>query len=229
MSALSCINAPSENFDERGAGVDMVVLHYTGMQTGAAALDRLCDRASKVSCHYLIEEDGGIFRLVDETMRAWHAGVSSWRGEAGINARSIGIEIVNPGHEFGYRAFPAPQIDALVTLLKDIRARRKIPVNRVLGHSDVAPMRKEDPGELFPWARLAREGLAVGPYEGAGDDGVAYDEAFALLKTIGYDFPERQHVAALLAFQRRFCPAALGQGFSPLTKGALKWVAQAMK
>jgi len=228
MSPLSLINVPSPNFDKRGAVIDMVVLHYTGMATGDEALARLCDGTSKVSCHYLVEEDGRIFRLVDETMRAWHAGVSSWRGEAEINARSIGVEIVNPGHEFGYRAFPDAQIDALAALLKDIRTRCNIAVNRVLGHSDVAPARKEDPGELFPWARLAREGLAVGPYEGGPDAGVSYDEAFSLLKATGYDFADRNHVAALLAFQRRFCPAALGQGFSPLTKGALKWAAQAM-
>jgi N-acetylmuramoyl-L-alanine amidase len=228
MRSLDSINTPSPNFDERGAAVDMVVLHYTGMPTGEEALARLRDGASKVSSHYLVEEDGRIFRLVDESMRAWHAGVSSWRGETGVNARSIGIEIVNPGHEWGYRAFPDVQIESVVALLKDIVGRRNIPANRVLGHSDVAPQRKEDPGELFPWKRLAEEGLAIGPYEGAPDTSAIYEDAFTLLRAVGYDAPDRNHVAALLAFQRRFCPAALGQGFSPLTKGALKWAAAAM-
>jgi N-acetylmuramoyl-L-alanine amidase len=228
MSALKTIAAPTPNFDERGRAIDMIVLHYTGMRTGAEALARLCDAASRVSCHYLIEEDGRIFALAPEGKRAWHAGVGAWKGEIDLNARSIGVEIVNPGHEWGYRPFPDVQIDALVALLNDIVARRAIAPSKVLGHSDVAPQRKEDPGELFPWARLAREGLAVGPYEGAGDTAIPYDEAIGLLRLIGYDAPERAHAAALVAFQRRFCPAALAQGFDPVTKAALKWAAARM-
>lgn len=155
---MSLIESPSPNFDARRAPPDMVVLHYTGMQTGEAALARLCDPAAKVSAHYMIEEDGRIFRLVPEERRAWHAGVSFWKGERDINAVSIGIEIVNPGHEFGYHAFPDPQIEALIALLDQVRGRWQIPDARILGHSDVAPERKQDPGELFPWKRLAEAG-----------------------------------------------------------------------
>src|SRR5579863_873471 len=133
----------------------MVVLHYTGMQTGHAALARLRDPAAKVSAHYLVEEDGRVFALVPEERRAWHAGKSFWRGETDINARSVGVEIVNPGHEWGYRPFPDPQIAAVIELLGDIRSRWTIEDARLVGHSDVAPDRKEDPGELFPWRRLS--------------------------------------------------------------------------
>ena len=229
MSGLKFIAAPTPNFDERGRAIDMIVLHYTGMQTGAEALARLCDAASRVSCHYLIEEDGRIFALAPEDKRAFHAGVGAWKGETDLNARSIGVEIVNPGHEWGYRPFPDVQIDAVVALLKDIVARRAIAPSLVLGHCDVAPQRKEDPGELFPWARLAREGLAIGPYEGEGDSAISYDEALRLLRAIGYDAPDRAHAAALVAFQRRFCPGALAQGFNPLTKAALHWAAARME
>lgn len=225
MKKLPIAEHPSPNFDARGRGVDTVILHYTGMETAQEALARLCDPAAKVSCHYFVEEDGAIRRLVPEAMRAYHAGVSSWKGETDINARSIGVEIVNPGHEWGYRKFPAKQIDTLCALLSDLRSRQGIAVERVLGHSDVAPQRKEDPGELFPWRRLAEEGLAIGPYEGAPDPSVRYEDALAMLRVIGYEAPEKAHAAALVAFQRRFCPAALGQGFSPLTKAALKWAA----
>jgi N-acetylmuramoyl-L-alanine amidase len=221
------VDAPSPNFDERGRAVDTIILHYTGMLTGKEALGRLTDAAAKVSCHYLVEEDGTIFALVPEGKRAWHAGVSSWKGEADINARSIGIEIVNPGHEWGYRDFPKKQIDIVIALVKDIRTRHEVPVTRVLGHSDVAPQRKEDPGELFPWKRLAQEGLAVAPYDGDPDPSIGYEEALWLLRAIGYDAPDKAHAAALVAFQRRFCPTALAQGFNPLTKAALKWAAAA--
>lgn len=227
------IDRPSPNFDSRGRGVDTVILHYTGMKTGAEARGRLCDREAKVSAHYLVEEDGCVFRLVAEEMRAWHAGISSWKGEGEINARSIGIEIVNPGHEWGYRGFPEAQIDAVIALLKDIFARRGISPARVLAHSDVAPARKDDPGEKFPWARLAAEGLAIGPYEGPPDETIPYTEALAALRAIGYEVLDiapgvPATAAALLAFQRRFCPADLGRGWSPLTKAGLVWAAGAM-
>ena len=152
------IAAPSPNFDARKSPPDMVVLHYTGMKTGPEALARLCDPEAKVSAHYLIEEDGRLYTLVAEARRAWHAGVSFWKGERDINAVSIGIELVNPGHEFGYRDFPDAQIAALVALLDDIRGRWDIPDSRILGHSDVAPARKQDPGERFPWQALAKAG-----------------------------------------------------------------------
>lgn len=144
----------------RGGGpIDILLLHYTGMQSAEGALKWLCDPRSKVSSHYLVFEDGRIFRLVDEARRAHHAGVSVWAGETDINSRSIGIEIANPGHEFGYRPFPEAQIDAVIALSLDILGRHPIPPERVLAHSDVAPLRKQDPGELFPWGRLHKEGV----------------------------------------------------------------------
>lgn len=226
---MNFIDAPSPNFDDRGRPVDMIILHYTGMRSGAEALERLRDPAAKVSAHYMVEENGDIYRLVDEAKRAWHAGVSSWKGEGDVNARSVGVEIVNPGHEFGYCDFPDAQIDALVALLKDIRTRFNVEPSFVLGHSDVAPRRKEDPGEKFPWDRLAAEGLAVAkPPVESGGDYVPYEEALAALGAIGYDAPAGDHAAALLAFQRRFCPEALGQGFDAATKAMLVAVAKAL-
>lgn len=222
---MKMTDAPSPNFDARGRAVDMIVLHYTGMRTGAEALARMRDSDAKVSAHYMVEEDGEIFRLVDEGERAWHAGVASWKGERDINARSVGIEIVNPGHEFGYRDFSEAQIDAVIALIKDIRTRHDVSAAMVLGHADVAPRRKEDPGEKFPWRRLADAGLATAPYGGDGTEGgaVSYDEALKMLRAIGYDAPDGDHAAALVAFQRRYCGESLGQGFDVRTKSALKW------
>ncbi len=137
----------------------MLIMHYTGMPTGEEAMARMCDPASKVAAHYTVEEDGRVFQHVTEGKRAWHAGISCWKGEGDVNARSIGIEIVNPGHEFGYRAFPEAQIESVMALAKDILSRHDIPAEHVLGHSDVAPGRKQDPGELFPWRRLADAGI----------------------------------------------------------------------
>ena len=163
------IDRPSPNFDGRPHGVtpDMLVLHYTGMPTGQAALERLCDPAAKVSAHYMIEEDGTIFRLVAEEMRAWHAGVSFWQGQTDINGCSIGIELVNPGHEWGYRQFPDTQIERLIELARDVLGRHQIPPQRSLGQSAVAPGRRQDPGELVPWATLARAGVGLWPCEQA--------------------------------------------------------------
>src|SRR6478609_2257523 len=141
----------------------MLVLHYTGMKTASEALARLCDPAAKVSAHYTVDEDGTVYVHVPENRRAWHAGVSHWAGVDNVNARSIGIELVNPGHEFGYRAFPEAQIASLITLCHGILSRHAIPAARVLGHSDVAPARKEDPGELFPWGELALAGIGLWP------------------------------------------------------------------
>lgn len=161
---MKIIQQPSPNFDERGdAPIDMLVMHYTGMQTGEAALARLCEAAAKVSAHYLIEEDGRIFQMVDESKRAWHAGVSYWRGHTDINARSIGIELVNPGHEWGYRPFPQAQMESLVWLSKGILARHPIPPENVVGHEHVAPSRKQDPGELFDWEFLGKHGIGLWP------------------------------------------------------------------
>ena len=152
---------PSPNHDARTAPIDILLLHYTGMRSGEAACERLTDAAAKVSSHYLVYEDGRIDQLVPEVRRAWHAGVASWKGESEINSRSVGIEIVNPGHEFGYRDFPGAQIEAVIALCRDIVARHAIPPSRVLAHSDVAPGRKLDPGERFPWARLAAAGVGL--------------------------------------------------------------------
>ena len=231
---MRVVDRPSPNFDPRGREVDTVILHYTGMKSGAEAIERLCSEIARVSAHYVVEEDGRIFRLVDEEMRAFHAGVSSWKGEGDINARSVGVEIVNPGHEWGLRDFPATQIDAVLALVGDISKRRGISKTRVLGHSDVAPMRKEDPGEKFPWRRLAESGLAIGPYVGPPDAAIDYDDAIRLLREIGYDVPEiapgkPAPAAALLAFQRRFCVAELGRGMSPMTKAAIASTAAAFR
>src|SRR5262249_30688388 len=146
-----------------GVCIDMLVLHYTGMATREDALARLTDPAAEVSAHYVIDEDGAAYQLVDEASRAWHAGVSFWRGEGDVNGRSIGIELVNPGHEFGYRDFPKPQMESLTVLARDILARHSIPPINVVGHSDVAPTRKMDPGEKFDWRGLAQVGVGVWP------------------------------------------------------------------
>jgi N-acetylmuramoyl-L-alanine amidase len=207
---------PSPNHDARpdGQAVDILLLHYTGMRSAAEALDRLVDPAAKVSAHYLVEEDGTVWRLVPEARRAWHAGVGSWAGAADINARSIGIELVNPGHEFGYRPFPEAQMAALETLARGILARHPIPPRRVLGHSDVAPARKEDPGELFDWARLARAGIGLWPEIPEIKDGPAPDLARlqADLARYGYGVPQTGALdeatrAVVAAFQRHFRPA----------------------
>jgi N-acetylmuramoyl-L-alanine amidase len=183
----------------------MVVLHYTGMRTAAEALERLCDPAAEVSAHYMIDEDGTVIRLVDEENRAWHAGRSSWREITDVNSASIGIELVNPGHEFGYRPFPKPQIEALLPLLADIVKRRDIPRANVLGHSDIAPARKEDPGELFPWDVLARYRLTLAKPELSMRLVWDNDSAFFLaLERFGYDITDQ--AAAVRAFQRRWRP-----------------------
>lgn len=183
----------------------MVVLHYTGMQTAAEAMERLCDAAAEVSAHYMIDEDGTVIRLVDEDKRAWHAGRSSWRGITDINSASIGIELVNPGHEFGYRPFPEAQVQALLPLLADIVKRHDIPRANVVGHSDIAPARKEDPGELFPWDLLARYRLTLAKPELTMRLVWDNDSAFYLaLERFGYDISDQ--TAAVRAFQRRWRP-----------------------
>jgi N-acetylmuramoyl-L-alanine amidase len=216
------ISAPSPNFDARLRPPDMIVLHYTGMASGEAALARLRDPAAKVSAHYMVEEDGRVFALVPEERRAWHAGRSFWRGETDINARSLGVEIVNPGHELGYRPFPEAQISAVIDLVADIRARWTIPDSIILGHSDVAPDRKTDPGELFPWRRLADAGHGLwaepAPAPGAplaeGDEGLGVLALRAALARLGYDCPPAgpfdPGLAILVrAFQRHWRPRRL--------------------
>ena len=216
---MEILDAPSPNFDARRAPPDMVVLHYTGMTSGPAALERLRDPAAKVSAHWLVEEDGRVFALVPEERRAWHAGVSCWRGERDVNAASIGVEIVNPGHEHGYRPFPPAQVDAVCALLDAVRARWDVPDARILAHSDVAPARKQDPGELFPWAELARRGHGLwvdpdaspGEPLAEGEKGVGVFALQAGLTRLGYDLPpsgrfDADPATVVRAFQRHWRP-----------------------
>jgi N-acetylmuramoyl-L-alanine amidase len=205
------IECPSPNFDARPAGqaVDILLLHYTGMESAQAALARMCDETARVSAHYCIDEDGTVMRLVPEDKRAWHAGAASWAGDSGVNARSIGIEMVNPGHEFGYRDFPEAQIEVLIELCRGILSRHPIPPARVLGHSDVAPLRKQDPGERFDWARLAEAGIGLWP--GAPEPGAApgEDALKQRLAAFGYGYLEEDPAAVVRAFQRHFRPQAV--------------------
>jgi len=213
------IESPSPNFGERrdGAPADMLVLHYTGMPTAAAALARMMDPAAEVSAHYMVDESGGVYALVAEEKRAWHAGQSYWAGASDINSRSIGIEIVNPGHEFGYRDFAEPQIAALEELSLAILARHPIAPSRVLGHSDVAPDRKLDPGERFPWRRLAAKGIGVWFAGGVAPptEPMAQDPRRLMrhLAEIGYRGVAPDDPAApklIAAFQRHWLPQAIG-------------------
>jgi N-acetylmuramoyl-L-alanine amidase len=213
----------SSNHDERPAGgrVDMLILHYTGMKTAQDAIDRLCDPEARVSSHYVVDEDGEILRLVPEERRAWHAGVSYWRGHHALNDRSIGIEIVNPGHEWGYRDFPAPQMAAVRDLCLSILSRHPIPAGNVVAHSDVAPDRKEDPGEKFRWDDLACNGVGIWPIRvpnlGTGGeirDAIGLRAVRAALVRIGYSVaPEGTLDPALStvlrAFQRHWRPEAV--------------------
>jgi N-acetylmuramoyl-L-alanine amidase len=196
---------PSPNWDERALPVTMVVLHYTEMER-EAALRRLSDPEAKVSAHYFISEAGEVVRLVDEDKRAWHAGASYWRGHRDVNSASVGIELDNPGHANGYREFPDVQIDALLPLLADIVRRHDIPRANVVGHSDVAPARKVDPGELFPWSRLAECRLCLSrPAKLELGDPFPNDGSFYLaLERFGYDVTAGRK--AVEAFQRRWRP-----------------------
>ena len=229
---LQITDLPSPNFDDRPEGqkIDILLLHYTGMPDAGQAIRRLRDPQAKVSAHYVIDLDGSISRLVAEDKRAWHAGVGAWRGERDINARSIGIEIVNPGHEFGYRPFQLAQMDALAALAKDIQARHDIKPARVLGHSDVAPVRKQDPGEMFDWFRLSVEGIAVWPTPKLVN---WTDEQFLeALQIYGYDVTgpanlppnvDRKSIAraCCIAFCRHFRPAAMKATPDPEMKAIL--------
>ncbi len=233
------IEAPSPNWDERAHPLDMLVLHYTGMQTGAAALARLRDPEAKVSAHYVVEEDGRIFALVPEARRAWHAGRSIWRGQGDLNSRSIGVEIVNGGHEFGLPPYPDLQIGVVIDLCRSILSRWPIPQARIVGHSDIAPDRKEDPGELFPWRRLADAGIGLWPtrlppFEAAtlqpGASGPLVERLHAQLSRIGYDAPRAPQFdeptrRIVLAFQRRWRPHLLSGEADPETRALVAAVA----
>lgn len=217
---------PSPNFDARpaDAAADILLLHYTGMQSAEVSLARLCDPAAKVSAHYLINEDGSVCRLVDESKRAWHAGVSHWAGSTDINARSIGVELQNPGHEFGYRPFPDAQIISLIDLCLSILSHHPIPAERVLGHSDVAPTRKEDPGELFDWRRLAEAGIGRLPDAVVPTANPDEQEARSLLTRIGYD-PAAPFADVVTAFQRHYRQATVNGQLDPESMGLISAVA----
>lgn len=205
MDELIHREAPSPNWNERALPVSMVVLHYTGMESAAAALERMRDPEAQVSAHYMIDEDGTVTRLVPEDKRAWHAGKSYWRGITDVNSASVGIELVNPGHEWGYRPFTEAQMEALIPLLAAVVRRHDIPLANVVGHSDVAPARKDDPGELFEWETLARYKLALPTPKPRIS--LIYDEPgafFLALERWGYDIADGR--AALRAFQRRWRP-----------------------
>jgi len=235
------ISQPSPNHGPRrhDGPPDMLIIHYTGMRTGADALARLCDPTSEVSAHYLVEEDGRIFQLVPDDRRAWHAGASFWAGERDVNSRSIGIELVNPGHEFGYRPFPEAQMRALVDLAGHLLQTYPIQPHYVLAHSDVAPARKQDPGELFDWLALAMAGIGLWP-DPRPADGMAWDgdEVARLLQSFGYlvtpdgiswdahiargNSWDETATAALTAFQRHWVPGSLGRGIDRDSVAALR-------
>jgi N-acetylmuramoyl-L-alanine amidase len=215
--ALDITEYPSPNFgDRRGGAVDMLVIHYTGMWTAEDALERLRHPDAKVSAHYLIDEAGKIYGLVPEAKRAWHAGVASWAGEADINSCSIGIELVNKGHDLGYHDFPGAQMAALINLAQDISTRHPIPGARVLGHSDVAPARKLDPGEKFDWERLAQAGIGLYPPEGLPKSKEQPDRRRFLTKLtrFGYAIGSDATVGstAIEAFRRHYHAHAVGGG-----------------
>ncbi len=222
-AVLNITEAPSPNYDDRSLPISTLVLHYTGMETGAAALARMRDSEAKVSAHYMIEEDGEIFRLVDESKRAWHAGVSSWHGETNINSNSVGIEIVNGGHDYGLPDFPDVQILAVIALAKDIITHHDIAPGNVVGHSDIAPERKDDPGEKFPWAGLAAAGIGYFPQNISADTRTLFapedrDRGVAIAQSglahIGYGaqvtgIMDDLTVNIVKAVQRRYRPAGI--------------------
>lgn len=212
----------SPNFGARkdGKAVTTLILHYTGMLSGKGAEDWLCNSDSEVSSHYLVHEDGHIVQMVAEADRAWHAGKSFWKGETDLNSVSIGIEIVNPGHILGYRPFPAKQVSAVTRLCRGILLRHPIAPSMVLAHSDIAPGRKIDPGELFPWGRLALKGIGHfvepepirgGRFFTTGDEGQPVEALQAMLAMYGYEMPvtgvyDAQTEKIVRAFQRHFRP-----------------------
>ncbi|BCW88736.1 N-acetylmuramoyl-L-alanine amidase AmiD [Alphaproteobacteria bacterium SO-S41] len=228
---LKIVALPSPNFNERPGPVDMLVLHYTGMPSAKGALDILTDgtREKRVSAHYTLDRDGTFYAHVPEDMRAWHAGVSWWGGRDDVNSRSIGIEIVNPGHEWGYRDFPKKQIDALIAMCRGILRRHPIPARNVVGHSDIAPGRKVDPGEKFPWPRLARNGIGLFPR--AGVAAVQEGAVAETLRAIGYGVaPETDKLVevVLKEFQRRFRVAQIDGVADEETRRMLAAVAAAI-
>lgn len=240
---LNLIEAPSPNFNARRGPPDMLVLHYTGMKTAAEAIARLQDPAAEVSAHYVVDEEGTVLRLVPEERRAWHAGRGVWQGETDCNAVSIGIEIVNPGHEFGYRDFPEAQVAAVIELVGDIRSRWSIPDARIIAHSDLAPDRKEDPGERFPWKRLAGAGhglwfepaaeriaALVGMLQ-KGDEGLGVLVLRSGMHRLGYGLTPQgayddELAAVVRAFQRHWRPSRVDGVADGETRATLMGVLQ---
>ena len=237
----SCVVAevrPSPNHGERKghAAPDMIVLHYTGMSDNQAAVHLLCNPSSEVSAHYVVLQDGHIVQLVAESRRAWHAGTSAWAGETDVNSCSIGIEIANPGHDHGYPPFPKRQIAAVITLCRSIFTRHSIPPDRILGHSDVAPARKQDPGEKFPWKLLAESGVGVwvkpipitpGPIFALGETHPLVEETQRLLARYGYAVTATGYLDgttrdAVAAFQRHFRPERIDGVIDTSTVATLK-------
>jgi N-acetylmuramoyl-L-alanine amidase len=224
---MKFIERPSPNFDSRGdMAPSLLVLHYTGMQTGEEAIEWLANPQSKVSAHYVVEEDGRIFHMVDESNRAWHAGVSSWRDKTTLNMHSIGIEIVNPGHEWGYRPFPEIQMVAVKDLCLDILSRHFIAPRDVVGHSDIAPLRKNDPGELFDWTYLAAHGIGLMPPTPRAPVELSMREIQENLAKFGYALPltgeyDALTAATIKAFQQHFYPTNISGVADGLTLSVL--------
>lgn len=243
---MNITSLPSPNFDERTLPITLLILHYTGMESGAAAIERLCDKQAKVSAHYAVEKDGQIFSLVDEDKRAWHAGVSEWQGETNINSASIGIEIVNGGHDYPDKngqlpPFADDQINAVIALCKDIMARRG-PLT-VLGHSDIAPARKIDPGEHFPWQGLAAAGLGYWPDVSTNDERLLFeagsrDRGVSIVQRglahIGYGaritgVMDEETLAIIRAVQRHYRPAKIDGAVDIETMDIIKSLAEAVQ
>lgn len=207
---MNIIQKPSPNFNDRkGQEITHIILHYTGMKTAQDALERLCDEASQISAHYTIDKVGKIYQHVDEENRAWHAGIGYWRGQSDINSRSIGIEIVNLGHEHGYEEFPDTQIDAVISLCLQIQKRYKI--EHVLAHSDIAPMRKIDPGERFPWKKLAQSNIGIWP--SVADEDFIKSSTMDLVRALqDYGYRAENDEKLITAFQRHYVPEVFGEG-----------------
>lgn len=235
---------PSPNFNQRPAGdsAQILVLHYTGMLSMQAALDRMCDPKVEVSAHYMVDEDGSVYRLVNEKERAWHAGLSFWRGRERINDISIGIEIVNPGHEHGYRPFPSVQMDSVIKLSKEIIRRHNIKPYNVVGHSDIAPDRKEDPGELFDWKGLAAYNIGLwadskNDYSilcQKGERSEAVIDIQNKLSQYGYGIkPDgifgTQTQKVVIAFQRHFCPVSINGEWNKMCQERLEYLLELSK
>ncbi len=240
---MKIIENPSRNFSDRkkGAKINSIVLHYTGMVSLDAALQRMCDPSFQVSCHYCVGTDGTIYRLVDDKYKAWHAGASFWRGVDGLNDTSIGIEIENRGHQYGYEKFPEAQIDAVIKLCKGIMTNHEIDQRNIVGHSDIAPERKEDPGELFPWDRLSKEGIGLyhtinydngfhyrEPVIGDNEESKDIGEMQRRLAVIGYKLQrttifDEQTKKVVAAFYRRFMPKRINLSENDRYPDNIKW------